>query len=147
MEIPTDVQWTYAARAGSTNPNFYYGKIDDDFSSFANLSDVTNYVMPTFAPWSLPSDAVEPWRPADERFNDSVRATANVASYKPNAWGLYDVHGNAAEWLNCDGDAALAAGGSFNSRPSESAFDSRIPYPKNQPVFDVGFRVILRDKE
>ena len=101
----------------------------------------------TLAPWSLPSDAVEPWRPADERFNDSVRATANVASYKPNAWGLYDVHGNAAEWLNCDGDAALAAGGSFNSRPSESAFDSRIPYPKNQPVFDVGFRVILKDKE
>lgn len=145
--LPTDVQWTYAARAGSTNPKYYYGKIDDDFSSFANLSDVTNYVMPTFAPWSLPSDAVEPWRPADERFNDSVRATANVASYKPNAWGLYDVHGNAAEWLNCDGDAALAAGGSFNSRPSESAFDSRIPYPKNQPVFDVGFRVILKDKE
>ena len=100
--------------------------------------------MPTFAPWSLPSDAVEPWRPADARFNDSVRATANVASYKPNAWGLYDVHGNAAEWLNCDGDTALAAGGSFNSRPSESAFDSRIPYPKNQPVYDVGFRVILK---
>ena len=138
------MQWTYAARAGSTNPKFYYGGIDDDFSLFANLSDYTNHHIWTYEPWGLPSGCMAEWRPADARFNDSVHATANVGSYKPNAWGLYDVHGNAAEWLNCDGDTALSAGGSFNSRPSESAFDSRIPYPKNQPVYDVGFRIILK---
>ena len=143
--LPTDLQWTYAARAGSTNPKFFYGGIDDDFSLFANLSDYTNHHIWTYEPWGLPSGCMAEWRPADARFNDSAHATANVASYKPNAWGLYDVHGNAAEWINCNGDTAMAAGGSFNSRPSESAFDSRIPYPKNQPVYDVGFRVILKN--
>lgn len=142
--LPTDLEWTYAARAGSANRQFFYGGPDDDFSPFANLSDLTNHEMPTYAPWKLPSDAVPPWRPADTRFNDSARATANAASYQPNAWGLFDVHGNAAEWLNCEGETALAAGGSFNSRPSESTFHSRVPYPKNQPVYDVGFRVILK---
>ena len=141
--LPTDLEWTYAARAGSGNPKFFYGGPDDDFSRFANLSDFTNYHIWTYEPWSLPSGSIPAWRPADDRFDDSAHATANVATYQPNAWGLYDVHGNAAEWLASDGDTALAAGGSFNSRPSESTFDSRVPYPKNQPVYDVGFRVIL----
>lgn len=142
--LPTSEQWEYSARAGKTDSGLSYGDMDTDFSQFANLSDKTNYEIPTYAPWSLPSGAIPPWRPSDPRYNDGFRVTAPVGRFAPNAWGVYDLHGNAAEWTATEqGGQAVVKGGSWNSRPSEAQFGAWQVYPTNQRVFDVGFRIIL----
>ena len=113
--------------------------------------------------------AYQGWRPLspdlmprDDRFNDRALVTANIGSYQPNAWGLYDMHGNAAEWTrsvykpypysNDNSDAAnnkerIVHGGSWRDRPWRCRLSFRLNYPSYQPVFNVGFRVILEGDE
>ncbi len=72
--LPTEAEWEYAARAGST-------------SAFAN-GDITELKCGH----DLNLDAMG-WY-----CGNSKNMTHPVAHKKPNAWGLYDMHGNVAEW-------------------------------------------------
>ncbi|SLM32037.1 conserved hypothetical protein [Desulfamplus magnetovallimortis] len=91
--LPTEAQWEYAARAGSTaafangditendsyqnpDPNldamgWYYYNSDADYSGCYSTSPISN-----------------------------CRGTHPVALKAPNAWGLYDMHGNVYEWCS-----------------------------------------------
>ena len=73
--LPTEVQWEYACRAGNKTP-FYFG--DDLDGRHANY----NGNFPYFKKIKEPN----------------LRRTANVGSFLPNAWGLFDMHGNVYEW-------------------------------------------------
>lgn len=70
--LPTEAQWEYACRAGSTT-KFYYG---DDATQ---LKDYAVY-------------------PFDRGYHSFE--TRTVGTKKPNAWGLYDMHGNVAEFCS-----------------------------------------------
>jgi formylglycine-generating enzyme required for sulfatase activity len=155
VTLPTEAQWEYACRAGSGSP-LSYGDLDADFSGFANLGDV-----------NLRKLASEGWRPKspdliprEARFNDGALVTAEIGSYQPNAWGLHDLHGNAAEWTRskfrpypyraADGRDAVSTdgkkvvrGGSWRDRPRFCRSASRLGYASWQKVFNVGFRVII----
>mgnify|MGYP002635913911 CR=1 FL=1 len=73
--LPTEAEWEYACRAG-TKTAFHYG--DDIGSSQANFNG--NYPA------------------GSAKQGDYLRKTNKVGSYKPNAFGLYDMHGNVSEW-------------------------------------------------
>ena len=68
-DLPFEAQWEYACRAG-TETAFNDGR---DYSSSTDYSDIAVY------------DA-------------SASGPLRVGSKKPNAWGLYDMHGNVSEW-------------------------------------------------
>ncbi len=76
FQLPTEAEWEYAARAGTDTP-FYYGE--------SISSEEVNY------------DGNHPY--GDAPAGDYPRRTTPVGSYPPNAWGLYDMHGNVWEWV------------------------------------------------
>ena len=159
--LPTEEQWEYACRTGSGTP-LHYGTVDDDFSAWGNMSDIsfstglmkdTGRMMPdggvTQATGGVPHLLLEGAKLADTRFDDGHRVTSEVGSYRPNVWGLLDMHGNAAEWtLDAYGDSDRRAvrGGSFFDRPARCRSSFRLAYPAWQQVFNVGFRVVVVDE-
>jgi formylglycine-generating enzyme required for sulfatase activity len=155
--LPTEAQWEFACRAGTATP-FSYGGLDTDFSTFANLADATVRDL-AYKSWGPKTPDIVP---RDERFNDGALVTAAVGSYRANPLGLFDMHGNAAEWTRSayrsypyreddgrnapDSSGARAVrGGSWRDRPAHSRSAARLSYPPHQKVFNVGFRVICED--
>jgi formylglycine-generating enzyme required for sulfatase activity len=83
----------------------------------------------------------------EPRFEDDWFTLNFTGRAQANRWGLYDMHGNAAEWtasLTADG-RAVVRGGSFNDRPKDATSSSKRYYLTWQKVFDVGFRVMLEE--
>lgn len=159
IALPTEAQWEYAARAGSDEA-MSYGDLDVDFSTHANMADVTIRDLAYWAWRPKPPDLT----PRDDRFDDGVLVTENVGAYAPNAWGLYDMHGNAAEWTRSayraypynaqDGRNALKAGGekvvrggSWFDRPKRCRSAFRLGFPSWQPIHNVGFRVVMEESQ
>jgi formylglycine-generating enzyme required for sulfatase activity len=93
VSLPTEAQWEYACRAGTDAP-FSFGAIDSDFAPFANMADVTIRDL-AYRSWSPKTPDIVP---RDGRFNDHALVSAAVGSFRPNAWGVFDMHGNVAEW-------------------------------------------------
>jgi len=87
--LPTEAQWEYACRAG-TESVFSFGDVLN--GKQANCDGNYPYGTSTKGP--------------------NLEKTCDVASYQPNAWGLYDMHGNVWEWCRdaWDGRSKLAGG-------------------------------------
>ncbi len=83
FDLPTESQWEYAGRAGTTTA-LNSGKNLTDHYECPNMSAVGRY-------WYTGGSAYT------QNGGTSV-ATAKVGTYLPNAWGLYDIHGNVWEW-------------------------------------------------
>jgi formylglycine-generating enzyme required for sulfatase activity len=160
--LPSEAEWEWACRAGTGTP-LSYGSITTDFAEFANLADVTTKELVVTGvnprPVRNPSPLAS-YLPADFAVNDKVLHLAPPATYHPNAWGLYDMHGNVAEWTrsiyrpypyrqddgrNDTADAQarrVVRGGSWHDQPNRARSAFRLPYPAWQRVFNVGFRVL-----
>lgn len=156
VDLPTEEQWEWACRAGCGD-DMWYGKSSDDYSKYENLADFT---IKDLAVWGLdptvpmPDDffAREFWDfvPRDRFANDGSLISATGGIYQANPWGLYDMHGNVAEWTNSEclsnkkyqGDKVVC-GGSWRDRASKSTASYRRYYKSWQAPFNVGFRVIV----
>ncbi|MDO5309762.1 MAG: SUMF1/EgtB/PvdO family nonheme iron enzyme [Planctomycetia bacterium] len=165
--LPTEAQWEWAARSGSAE-KFYFGPFEADFSKFANLADADRRRL--YTTWesgatihvrhNYPENSVFPLR--DDRFTDHWFIVDYVAQNAPNAWGLYDMIGNVAEWTRSDYQAypyndadgrnnldekakKVARGGSWADRPKVVGSSFRQAYLPWQKVHNVGIRLIIED--
>jgi formylglycine-generating enzyme required for sulfatase activity len=82
----TEAEWEYAARAGSTS-RYSFGDKGNELCRHANVGDR-----------SL-KKAIPDWKHEIADCDDGHVHAAPVKSYQPNAFGLYDMHGNAWEWV------------------------------------------------
>ncbi|MBO3459567.1 SUMF1/EgtB/PvdO family nonheme iron enzyme [Aetokthonos hydrillicola Thurmond2011] len=138
--LPSEAQWEYAARAGTTTP-FHYGE--------TITGQLANY-------YANETYAEEP--PGEYR-----EQTTPVGSFPPNSFGLYDIHGNVDEWCadpwhdsyegaptdgrvwvyNSTGDKYYTLrGGAWSIVPRDCRSASRDDYSRRGVISShVGFRV------
>ena len=152
-------QAQYQAVMG-TNPSYFQGNSqnpveqvshNDAIAFCQELSQVTgkNYRLPTASEWEY---ACRAWTTTSWYFGDDRRLLEDYAWYyynsglmthpvgqkKPNAWGLYDMHGNVWEWCK----EGVIRGGSWCDNPYYCRSAFRINDDHCDFSNDIGFRVI-----
>ena len=136
--LPSEAEWEYACRAGKRTP-FYFGETIT--GELANYNASYTY--------------------ADEPKGQYRVETTPVGQFPPNAFGLYDMHGNVWEWcadtwhdnyegapsdgsawLGSDNDYQVLRGGSWNDIPNSCRSARRLRYGRGYNYQDRGFRVV-----
>lgn len=144
--LPSEAEWEYAARAGTTTSRFW-GESPDHACEFANVADE-----------SLKSNYPEYERPI-HGCDDRHVHTAPVGTYTPNGFGLLDMLGNVREWTDdcwndsyreapndgstwTKGDCNRSAmrGGSWYDIPDYTRSADRYRNDKENRDYDLGFR-------
>jgi formylglycine-generating enzyme required for sulfatase activity len=149
--LPSEAEWEYACRA-RTNTPFYFGETIS--------AEVANYCAQD---WEY-QGTTYPGKYGNGKLGEFREKTTLVGDFPPNAFGLYDLHGNLWEWCQdhwhenyqgapidgsswLDLDAAENAfrvlrGGSWFSIPRYCRSASRFNYSPDFRNFNFGFRVV-----
>ncbi len=146
FRLPTEIEWERACRAGASTPYDDGAELTvDDAHFFALESSGSSFL-----------DAIDSFLPT-ARTNP-----ANVARFKPNAWGLYDMRGNVAEICAIDPDAPPLYDGEISEKvrkrygygryvlrggsrgtPSDACRSASRARPSILPFSIAGFRIAL----
>ncbi len=140
FRLPTEAEWEYACRAGTTTP----------FSMGWTLSDtLANYNAVFPSSYSVPGRHVGHPMP--------------VGTYPPNPWGLYDMHGNVWEWVSdwhaeyspdevkdptgtSHGRMKVIRGGSWHFGAENARSSTRRTHEPESWGFSIGFRLVCEIK-
>ena len=144
FDLPTEAQWEHACRAGTVTA-LNSGNNLTGVSADAGMAEVGRYW------YNGGSDYTQS--------GDTSVATAKVGSYLPNAWGLYDMHGNAWEWCldwyenapavardpagPASGSNRLLRGGGWGDAAGLCRSAGRLNITPDGRFSSLGFRVVL----
>ena len=105
--LPSESEWEYSARAGTVT-DYHFGNLGDHLCRWGNVADLT--AMDWHSGWTVNMVAY---------CRDGHVYTAPVGSFGSNAFGLHDMHGNVAEWVqdcdNSDYEGAPSDGSAWTS--------------------------------
>ncbi len=143
--LPTEAEFEYACRGGTTTSR-YWGDNPDDACKYANSADLTSKKV-----WKK-------W--ATHNCRDGNIITSEVGSFSPNPFGLHDILGNVWEWCqdwkgpypsgdtkNPNGppsseEGRIVRGGSWDNLPSGVRCGNRSFGTPNFRRYNNGFRLV-----
>lgn len=137
--LPTEAEWEYAARAGTTTPFSTGQSISEEQANF-NASVTYN----------------------GGQLGSRAQSTVPVGSYAANPWGIHDMNGNVWEWTcsaysieytgaeqNCDPDpntdTYAERGGAWDTPPEDLRSARRMRNTRDRFFFYLGFRIALEE--
>lgn len=140
FRLPTEAEWEYACRAGTTSPWSTGDALTVEQANYNGRAGL---------------DEEEPVAP-------SRRAPTSVASFPPNAWGLFEMHGNVWEWTadeycpyatsevtdpfqRCGSGLKNIRGGSWAFSARAARCGNRYTHDPADRGYSLGFRLVLDD--
>jgi formylglycine-generating enzyme required for sulfatase activity len=140
FRLPTEAEWEYACRAGTSTP----------FNTGAQLTTAQANIDSRYSA-------------ADVDDGAAYDKTLPVGKFPPNAWGLYDMHGNVWEWTNDwygqynprqdtdpNGPEAglkrVIRGGSWHFDPDSARCGLRYTHSPQDKGYSLGFRVVAEPR-
>jgi formylglycine-generating enzyme required for sulfatase activity len=163
--LPTEAEWEYACRAG-TSSRYHCGNDPERLIGFANTSDAARAAL-------FPGKTIDVFDESGEQTgeripyphlsgHDGYAWTAPVGSFRPNHFGLYDMHGNSWEWCSdwfgedyyrespledpqgpAAGTVRVSRGGAFDNSPFTLRCARRDGGTPDSRDSHDGFRVVL----
>ncbi|MGJ8724969.1 MAG: formylglycine-generating enzyme family protein [Roseibacillus sp.] len=135
--LPTEAQWEYACRAGTRTVFSFGNTLSAEQANFYGKK-----------PYGLTEEG------------EYREKTTEVKSFEPNAWGLYDMHGNLYEWCADwysekasggndpqgpeTGDGRNIRGGTWNRTANSCRSAYRYSSGPESRSYNIGFRIIIQ---